>query len=334
MLTERASRTAVIGKWLIPALAVAGLVFAIRHFAQFEEFVALARKAEPLWLLLALGFQAATYLCVASGWQAVLRRAGHPLPLRSLIPVAITKLFADQAIPGAGMGGNFLLIQRLTRLGTPRGAAMAALLVSMIGFYASYAALALIMLFTLWLHRQATPLLTGLVTTFLIIAVALPSLALWLRRRGSQPLPPRIENIAFLHNVLQLVGEAPEELVRDRALIARVTGFNGLVFLADTATLAACLLAVGQPLELSTAFIALISGSIAMTLAPIPLGLGTFEASCIAMLTLLGVSIEPAVTATLLLRGMTLWLPLGLGFALLRSGNRPDGNSDDGCDHD
>jgi uncharacterized membrane protein YbhN (UPF0104 family) len=105
-------------------------------------------------------------------------------------------------------------------------------------------------------------------------------------------------------------------------LISQVTALNGLVFLVDAATLAACLCALGQPFLPSTAFIALMSASIAMTLLPIPLGLGSFEASCVGMLTLLGVRIEPAVTATLLLRGMILWLPLVLGLVMIRSGHR------------
>lgn len=307
-----------VGTWLLLAVLVIGLGLLIRNFAQFQHFVEIARKAEPAWLLVALGLQGSTYASVAAGWRAVLQRAGQPRPLVALIPVAISKLFADQAIPSAGMGGNVLLIQRLMALGVSRDAAMATLLISMIGFYASYAALAILMLFALWLHHHATPLLAGVVTTFLIIAIAIPSIALWLRHRGSRPLPASIEGIGPLRKLLRLVGEAPDTLINDPRLITRVTGFNSLIFLADSATLAACLCAVGEPLEPTTAFIGVISGSIAMTLAPVPLGLGTFEASCVAMLTLLGVKIEPAITATLLLRGMTLWLPLLLGLILVR----------------
>lgn len=43
---------------------------------------------------------------------------------------------------------------------------------------------------------------------------------------------------------------------------------------------------------------------------PVPLGLGSFEAALIAMLHLTGVSLEAALTATLMLRGFTLWLPM------------------------
>ncbi|MCW1381879.1 flippase-like domain-containing protein [Novosphingobium sp. KCTC 2891] len=304
-------------------LLLAGAVFLIRHFVQLEQFIALARRAQPAWLIAALVLQFSTYVSVVSGWNAVLGRAGHAQSLRRLIPIAVSKLFADQAVPGAGMGGNVLLIDRLTALGTPRAPAMAALLVSMIGFYAAYAALAVVMLLTLWSHRQATPLLTGVVTTFLLVALAIPSLALWLRHRGSQPLSPRLEGIGPLRRLLAAISEAPDALVKDRHLIGRVAVFNAMIFLADAATLAACLRAVGDPFEPSIAFVALMSGSIAMTLTPIPLGLGSFEASCIAMLTLLGVKLEPAVAATLLLRGLTLWLPLFLGLILIRRQRKP-----------
>ena len=54
--------------------------------------------------------------------------------------------------------------------------------------------------------------------------------------------------------------------------------------------------------------------SIVVTLGPIPLGLGSFEAVSIGMLRLMGVPFEGALSATLLLRGFTLWMPLIAGF--------------------
>ena len=58
--------------------------------------------------------------------------------------------------------------------------------------------------------------------------------------------------------------------------------------------------------------------SMAATLGPIPLGLGTFEAACVGMLSLLGVAIEAALAATLLLRGLTFWLPMVPGLWLAK----------------
>jgi glycosyltransferase 2 family protein len=313
-----AERYRKFSRWLIAILVVAASVLVIGHFGEIERFVELARNAHPVWLAVALGLQSCTYVSLALGWSSILRAAGHPRPLRRLLPVAISKLFADQALPGAGLGGNVVLIDRLSSLGVPRSVAVAVLLVSMVGFYAAYAVLAVLMLFTLWFHHRATPFLAGLVTLFLGVAMAIPSLALWLRHRGSQPLPSQLETIGVVRRLLMIIGEAPAELVRNRPLIWRVTLFNGLIFIADAATLAACLCALGQDFQPATAFIGLMAGSIAATLVPLPLGLGSFEASCIAMLTLLGVQIEPAVAGTVLLRGLTLWLPLLLGLFMVR----------------
>ena len=60
------------------------------------------------------------------------------------------------------------------------------------------------------------------------------------------------------------------------------------------------------------------------TLSPIPLGLGTFETSCVGMLHLLGVPLEAALAATLLLRGFTVWLPMPPGLWLARRALRAD----------
>jgi uncharacterized membrane protein YbhN (UPF0104 family) len=106
--------------------------------------------------------------------------------------------------------------------------------------------------------------------------------------------------------------------MRDRALLARVTGCNALVFLADAGTLFACLHAVGQAATVGTAFIALMMASIVVTLEPIPLGLGSFEATSIATLRLLGVPLEAAFAATMLMRLLNLWLPLLPGMFLMR----------------
>jgi uncharacterized membrane protein YbhN (UPF0104 family) len=61
-----------------------------------------------------------------------------------------------------------------------------------------------------------------------------------------------------------------------------------------------------------------VMASAVSSLAWVPGGLGTFEASSVAMLHLQGIGIESALAATLLLRGMTFWLPMVPGFAMAR----------------
>lgn len=306
--------------WLTGMLLIAALIGVVLHRAEVEGFSRLVLKAQPLWLALAFVLQLTTYGSVALGWRTVLQRAGTPRRIGPLVRVAVSKLFADQVLPSAGMGGNVVLVDRLRALGVPRGTAVAALLISMIGFYGAYALFALLMLVMLWLHDRATPLMAGLVTLFLGVAIAIPSLALWLRKRGSAPLPARIEAIGFIRHLLETVAEAPASLLADRGLLLKVMLCNAAIFLADAATLYACLHAVGQPAAVGTAFIALIMASIVVTLGPIPLGLGSFEATSTATLSLLGIPVAAAFAATMLLRLMTLWLPLVPGMLFLRRG--------------
>jgi uncharacterized membrane protein YbhN (UPF0104 family) len=308
--------------WFFGLLLAAALIAAVIHWGEVEAFARLVRQARPGWLALAVMFQLSTYVSLAMGWALVLRRAGTPRRLVPLIRIAVTKLFADQVLPSAGIGGNVVLVDQLGAIGARRGTAVAALLISMIGFYAAYALFALLMLALLWAHDRATPLMAGLVTLFLGIALAIPVLALWLRSRGSEPLPPWLEKIGVVRSLLDSAAQAPGALLRDRRLLIRVGLCNALVFLADAGTLFACLRALGTSPSFATCFIAVIMASIVVTLGPIPFGLGSFEATSTATLRLLGLSFEAAFAGTMLLRLLTLWLPLIPGMVLMRGAIR------------
>ena len=308
--------------WFFGLIVAAALFGAVAHWGEVEAFARLVGQAQPGWLLVAIALQLSTYASVAKSWSQVLERAGTPRKLPQLMRIAIAKLFADQALPSAGMGGNVILVDQLRSIGVARGTAVAALLISMIGYYAVYALFALLMLVLLWFHDRATPVMAGLVTLFLCVAVAIPSLALWLRGRASKPLPPSLQRLAFLRSLAGSIAQAPGDLLRDRRLLVRVATWNGMIFLADAATLFACLHALGTSASPATCFIALIMASIVVTLGPVPLGLGSFEATSTATLRVLGVPLEAAFAGTMLLRLLTLWAPLIPGMILMRGAAR------------
>jgi glycosyltransferase 2 family protein len=158
---------------------------------------------------------------------------------------------------------------------------------------------------------------------FLAVACGIPMLILWLHRRGQQKMPRWLARWSKARDFFKLVGEAPGPLVRDPQLIVSLTLLNGLVFLADAATMQSCVLALGLHAPLSAGYIAFMMASIAVILGPVPMGLGSFEAVSIAMLRLFGVPFEAALSATLLFRGFTLWLPLLPGGLLLRKELKP-----------
>jgi uncharacterized protein (TIRG00374 family) len=309
--------------WLLAALLIAGLIIAVLHWGDVKAFGKLLTEAKPLWLLVAVALQLATYVGLAAQWWLVLRKGRTPEEGSDLLRLTFAKHFADQVVPTAGLSGNVLVVDRLVSLGVPRRNAVAALLLQVIAYYISYALGALWVLVVLWWKSRSSFLLTSAVLVFLVIAIGIPWLTLWLHRRGQERLPKWVGRWSKAQNFFKLVGEAPRELVRDPQLIAWLTLLNGAVFLADAATMQACVLALGVHAPLSVGYVAFMFASIAVILGPIPMGLGSFEAVSIAMLRLFGVPFEAALSATLLFRGFTLWLPLIPGGLLLKSELHP-----------
>lgn len=304
-------------RWLAGIVILAAVIGFILHAAELRNFAALLRHARPMLLLAVLLLQLSTYLWVALGWRAVLKSAGTSRSLRQLFPLSIAKLFADQAVPSAGISGNVLLVEQLTATGVPRVHAVTAMALSIVGYYASYSVLAIAVLVLLWVHQKATILLAASISIFLFVALGILGMTFLVISRGGR-IPPALRRFSLPARVADLLKEVPSSLLRDRALLGRIASFNALVFIADAATLWVALAAVGFPAAFSTAFIAFILAAIAVTLGPIPMGLGSFEGVCIGMLRVLGVPVEAGAAATLIFRGFTLWLPLLPGLVLAR----------------
>src|SRR6185369_15527578 len=150
--------------WLLAALLVAALVVAILHWGDVKKFAALLKTARPLWL------------AVATQWWLTLRRGHTPREPVDLFRLTLAKHFADQVVPTAGVSGNVVLVDRLVRLGVPRGNAVAALLLQIVAYYGSYTAEALWILVVLWWKDWASLLLTSAVLIFLAVAATIPAL--------------------------------------------------------------------------------------------------------------------------------------------------------------
>lgn len=285
--------------WFAGLLVIGALIAAVLHWGELRNFAQLALRARPEWLLVAALLQSSTYFSLAQAWRPIVVRSRiHPPALRMLVRIAFAKLFADQTLPTAGMGGTVLLVDQLVRQGVSRASAVAVLLLAMLGFYIAYLLFALAALLVLWLNGDNIAPLVGFVTTFVLVSIAIPALALWLRKRGSEPLPPLLERFGPIRKLLTVIAEAPATLLADRVLLGRVVAWHGCIFAADILTLFACLQALGAGASLGAALVAFMLASMAVTLGPIPFGLGSFEVVCTAMLRLLGTEIEAALAAT------------------------------------
>ena len=305
--------------WLPAIIALPALVAAVFHYGSLEKFFELARSARPEWLIPALAAQIGTYLFGALSWRQVLTRAGEPRPFRTLFRLSVAKLYTDQVIPTGGVSGTILVVTALTRRGVPGHVAMAALLVSMVSFYGADIAAALVCLGLLWWHHDADLPILGLVSALVLIDVAIPSAVLWAKSRANHDnLPAWVDRLPGAEDLVDAVAEAPDDLIRDPLLVGGTFACQLAIILLDSLTLWLVCRAIGAPVEPWVAFCGFTIGAVVAMIAPSPLGLGTFEAGTTGMLALLGMPLEAALSAAILLRGFTFWLPMLPGLWIAR----------------
>jgi len=315
-----------LSAWLFGLLALAAAVIVVLRIAELQRFAQLAEQARPFWLVVAAALQVLTYVCASAVWYLVLRREGAARPLRSLVPLGVAKLFTDQAIPTGGISGTLLIMRGLARRGVPAPLAMGALLIGLVSFYTAYALAGLAGLLVLQMRHPLGPAVAIVALVFAGFVIGVPALVLYARRPAAMRRLKWLNRLPGAKALIESVATAPAHLLRDKALLLAATALQLAIFLLDSATLGVMLHAVGETAPAIFVFTAFMVADVIATIGPIPLGLGAFEGTAVAMLNLNGVSIEAAVTATLLLRGFTFWLPMLPGLWLARrelAGARP-----------
>lgn len=320
---ERAPRFSRAGIVVSVVFLVAVIAFVAGHLGEARHFVELVERARPLWLLAGLGLQVLTYVCAGAAWSVVASSPERKLPVLHLARLAIEKLSVDQFMPSGGVAGHIIVGRAMRRLGLPDGLVVDALLINVIAFYAAYACATAVALTILWLHHKVTALVLVPVAIFGLIAIGVPLGIRWVVNHPGWVPGQLLGRFAFVRNLRSAISGVSPERVFDRRLLARATALRFAIFVLDSATLWTMLTALDAPLNPLTAFAALVMASIAGTLSFLPGGVGSFEAGCTATLTLLGAPVEAALTGTLLLRGLTLWLPLIPGLILVRQDLAP-----------
>jgi uncharacterized protein (TIRG00374 family) len=304
--------------WLSGVLLLGVVAIVISRRGEELRFADLLKQAHPGWLLLAVLLQIGTYACAAGAWQRVLARQKIHTSLWQLIPLGLAKLFMDQVVPSAGLSGTLLVVRALKRRGVPDGASVAAVVVGLLGFHLAYglALVTAIVLLALSGDLSRRMLAIAIVST-LLIAVMIVAL-LWLARGRKGPVKRWLMRIPMLKGFLQELHDAPKEALHDKPLLLETTLLQFGIFVLDAATVSICLAALGATASVTGVFAALVIASLVATLTPIPSGLGTFDATMLAMLHLVGISTTVGVGAVLLFRGFTLMLPLFPGLWLAR----------------
>jgi uncharacterized protein (TIRG00374 family) len=306
--------------WLVGLAILAAVVLVVRHVEEGQALFRLSRRASPYWLLAAVALQAATYPCQSQVWRVVLRAAGSPPGLWASCQLTLARLAVDQALPAAGLGGTLFLAKALERRGITWPVVMASVVIDTASCYTAYAfGLAAALVIAVSRYHAPAPVVGGTVL-FFVFALAIIFGAFALAGRDPGPLARRISRMRLLGAGLRMLREADPRLVQSSRLFAEATACQLGVVLLDAATIWVLIASLGVKASAAGVFASFTMSTLLRLIGISPGGLGVFEAASVFTLRMSGVDLSVALSATLLFRGLSFWLPLAPGLWLARRG--------------
>lgn len=301
--------------WLLGAAVLAAVVAAALHFSEEQEFARLMEQAKPGWLLVAVVAQAATYLAQAEVIRGAPRAAGVALPRGWLYQLSLTKLFLDQALPSAGISSTVVLVKALERRAVPRATAAACAMINIASYHAAYVVTLVVALAITSVLRETKVILLSMSALFIAFALALTAgVVLLAGRRGGST---RLNRLPVIRGVLGFLEEADATLVRNPRVFWAATGWQIAIFVLDAATVWVGIRSLGATAPADAVFASFMISSLVRTMGVVPGGLGTYEAASVLTLRAAGISLSVALSATLIFRGLSFWIPMvpGLWFS-------------------
>ena len=301
-----------------------------------EQLVLTLMRGQWGWVLVAALLQVVYFVVFAGAYKVAFATVGVESRMGELVPLTFSSIFVNVAAPAGGMSGTALFVDDAARRGQkPARAAIGALLV----LVADYSALALVLvpaMVYLFLHHglRSYEILGALVLLVMVVGLStvllmgiwqperLRRLLGWVQTKAGQ-LAVALRRKPFLaddwaERHAEQYAEASVALARQprgvvlTILVAFLGHFINLLalyalFLAFHTEVGAGALVAGYAL-----------GILFLIVSPTPMGIGFVEGIMTITFTSLGVASETATVVTLAFRGLSFWIPLMVGFLLLR----------------
>jgi uncharacterized membrane protein YbhN (UPF0104 family) len=277
--------------------------------ADASDIVAEVRNADYTWFAVALLASAISYLAAAI---ALTGAVPGRVRFSTTTVAQIASQFVNFATP-ASVGGMALNVRYLQKQGTDPPVAVAAVGLNVVAGFMVH--LALLMGVAVWAgsDESATFHLPEATTVGAVAAFILGLMVLALL------VPPSRSMI--LHKGVPIVKRSLlgiVEVARHPTKLLELLGGSALLTCAYAAALVASVYAFGGDLSVATIVLVFLAGSAVASVAPTPGGLGAVEAALIGGLTSVGLEASIAVSAVVIFRLATFWLPLAPGWFAFR----------------
>jgi len=303
--------------WILGVAAIAALVVFVVQLSEERAFMSMLERANPWWVIVAFALQLLTYAAEGAIWRIIARRTGATLSIGAAFRLSVTKLFVDQSLPSGGLSGAAVVAGALERRGIGRPIAIATLVVDIVGYYVAYLVALVSALVISRVQGHAGIVVVFPAVLFSSFAAAVIVVLLVFAGRGARS-GAKPAWIPFLRRALLVIRRADRDVVRDLRNLLAAASLELAIILLDAATVWTLIRALGFDAPVVGVYAAFLVASLFRTISITPAGLGAFEAASVIALENAGVPLAVALSATLLFRGLSFWLPMLPGLVLAR----------------
>jgi phosphatidylglycerol lysyltransferase len=319
-------------RWIFLVLIVLFLWVVISRFTELKQLETTLAGGQWSWVLAAIFSQIVFYIVCTASYQAAFFTVGIATRSRDLIPVVLGSLFVNVVVPSGGVGGAALFADDLSRRGKSAAKTAAGLLLQLA---ADYAALIILLIpgFVFLFSQRDLKSYEVVAGFILILATVGLTFALllgiwkpeWLRRlfgwsqRTANWLFGRLQRTLTLGD--EWAQKNADEFNQASAAIAtnpsglmRTVGILLVSHVLHITTLYLLFRAFNQPIGLGALIAGYAIGMLFWIITPTPQGIGIVEGVMALTFTSLDIPTAVGATVTLAFRGLTLWLPMLLGF--------------------
>lgn len=326
----------VKARWIFWILIAAFLWLIVSRQMEIQSVTEPLIRGQLEWVLVAAILQMLYYIVFAAMFKSAFLTVEVTSKIRDLLPVTLSALFINMVAPTWGMAGAALYVDDAAHRGeSPARAAAGTLLAQAADFGAFAIILAGGIVYLLMRHRLRGYEIAG-TAVLLVITCSLAGallLGLW-RPNLLMKLLDRVETAANwialkLHRSFLLqdgwakrsasdLSRAAKAIEDHPERLAFTVGFALVAHMINIASLYSLFLAFHQTIELGPLVAGYAMGILFWNVSPVPQGIGVVEGVMALVYSSLGIHRTMAVLVVLAFRGLNFWLPMLVGFFLLR----------------
>ncbi len=322
--------------WLFWLLIAAFLYYLISRWPEISALAGVLKQGQWEWIAVAGALQLLYYWTYAGLYKSAFHTVNIKSTIPHLFPIVLASLFVNVIVPTGGTAGPVLFVDDARRKGYSGAQASAGTLLFHVVYFGSFSIFLILGLASLFFYNQLAVyqligasimfLLSGGLALVLLVGKNQPKV-LTAIFKGFQVMmnglaglfrrPPFFAN-RWAHDITDDFSEAAVDIAEypDRLQLTFANGI--LLHVVDILSLAAVFMAFHQSLAVGPLLAGYAMGILFWIVSPTPQGIGVVEGVMTLVFRTLGVATGPAAIIALAFRGLTFWIPLAIGFLLLR----------------